>query len=1030
MKLIRKTSLIRRQKDTVVHCEIELCEFAGAPDRYLVNLRQGRTGEEWRESTRTPQPVDLPSAETLFALAVVERMAQGFVDPAAPVSPQASAAPSANQEPRPAAPTAPQPTDADRILLARLEQRSWKSLKQPQRNRTIWRIGERRLRAAVPELVELIQRGDAMQDYCIAWAIGRCGDRGAAQAMQELHVRGSTDAVRRIALQAWLMLSDEAARRERATALIAAWPEALRSAWAAEDETAIVNMAASETGWRDLPFATWLEQLDQIALDAPMGRRILLALLRIVSMRVGAFRAVRHIYKAAEMRADGDIFGLLQRRFETTQHAAGDYVWVQGRYRSFAEEGARADSTVAYGIRTRTYLLLRGWRTLRRLGMDRDPDFVPMALGALSALDDRDAGNDRRALDRYGHWHLFNRLLRAQGGWRHSRSGRRWYRVGPAAADSSRTEAFPEIWDEHPDALLWLMQNSRAEGVHAFAARALSDNAAYCAAMSQDTLRGLLRSPYLPSARFAFQVARQRFEPGVPDADWLMLLVQSTLPEANQYALDCISRDPVRYAADTLLVATILCSPVEAVRLHGRLLCQSALTLAGQPAAIALQLLDWLDHCGDIDDAEALVPAIASDLTWIIDNPLRAAAADAPYNRVLALTAHRLAAVRILACHWLLLHSAPPSALPASTLATLLRDPDVNVRGMGVRLFGALPDHLLSAQIDLIASFATHPDAAIRRGIDAVIERLAANDPAFAASILPVLLDALFRGETGDGLHTDLLAWIDGPLRLAPELNDPHLLQRLLAARSKGAQRLGAALIGRVQPAQFDVADWASFGRNQNANVRQWAYAAFSAHPEQARAQMEAALRLFDSKFDDTREFATQFFSTAFTREDWTPLLLVNLCDHLDPAAQRFGRAMITTHFDVADITEYMLKLSQHPSANMQLFVSAWLESASGGNVERLRRLEPYFLSVLSQVNRGRVVKTRVQAFLREQAALSEDIAAFVAQVFARQVVTVAIADKAQYIEGLRAIQERYPRLPAVMTIHAPPVLSTARGTP
>ncbi|HEY0584770.1 MAG TPA: hypothetical protein VGD52_01440, partial [Pseudoduganella sp.] len=76
MKLIRKSSLVRRQKDATIHCEIELCEVAGAaagaPSRYLVNLRQGRTGEEWRESTRTPQPVDWQAAETLFELALIE----------------------------------------------------------------------------------------------------------------------------------------------------------------------------------------------------------------------------------------------------------------------------------------------------------------------------------------------------------------------------------------------------------------------------------------------------------------------------------------------------------------------------------------------------------------------------------------------------------------------------------------------------------------------------------------------------------------------------------------------------------------------------------------------------------------------------------------------------------------------------------------------------------------------------------------------------------------------------------------------
>lgn len=57
MNLIRTTSLVRRQKDGIVHCEIELCLAPGTFDRYLVNRREGRMGEEWRETTWTPRPV-------------------------------------------------------------------------------------------------------------------------------------------------------------------------------------------------------------------------------------------------------------------------------------------------------------------------------------------------------------------------------------------------------------------------------------------------------------------------------------------------------------------------------------------------------------------------------------------------------------------------------------------------------------------------------------------------------------------------------------------------------------------------------------------------------------------------------------------------------------------------------------------------------------------------------------------------------------------------------------------------------------
>jgi hypothetical protein len=470
----------------------------------------------------------------------------------------------------------------------------------------------------------------------------------------------------------------------------------------------------------------------------------------------------------------------------------------------------------------------------------------------------------------------------------------------------------------------------------------------------------------------------------------------------------------------------MLVSPRQPVRRAAWILCQAALALPGQAQAIVLALLDWLDDSADLDAAPATVAAIGADLARALELPLRTAAAQAPFERLLQLLRHPLAAVRVLAGRWLLLGGAAAS-LPAAVLTALLRDSDADVRAIGVRLFGALPDHVLAQQLDLVAGFARAPDAAVRRAVDPVVARLGAADPALRAALLASLLDGLFRSESGDGMHADLLAWVTGPLARDPALDDPDLLRRLLAARSKGAQLLGAALVERFDAAQFDVADWAAFGRNQDVRVRRWAFAAFEAHPARVRAQLEAALRLFDSGFDDARAFAIEFFGSSCTGADWTPRLLLDLCDHPQPAAQRFGRAMLTAHADAADVAELVLKLGQHPSAAMQLFVSAWLEDACAGDVGRLQRLEPYFLAVLSQVQRGRVVKNRVQAFLRAQAMLSPEIGAFVARLFARQVVTMAIGDKAHYIDSLRAIQAQYPQLPAILDVQAPPSRAPAR---
>ncbi len=896
---------------------------------------------------------------------------------------------------------------------------------QRERSRTIWRIGELRLLAAVPALVDLIERGDAMQDYCIAWAIGRCGDGGALIAMQELRARSRHEAVRRMAHQAWLTLAGPAALASHAATLLETWPAAVRAAWATQDENRLLALAAGDDEWQVLKKADWLEQLYEASLAEPLARRVLLAHMKTMRLRPGTFRAVRRIYKAVELRADAELFGLLHQRFELSPPTTtASMAYVQRRYLPYAKAAAQPDSEVAYSSRTRDYLRRRGWRTLRRLAQDDGDAYIAMALGALAAMDDSDAGQPAlragRAYGPYSHWMLFNRMLRAHGPWRSNRHGTSWYQERAILPCDQRQEAYPELWDAHPDALLHLMRHSRCAGVHEFAARALYDNTDYCAQLPMAALRELLFSAYQATVRFAYLAARRRFEPGLPPAEWLLLFIRSALEEAVQYVLDCIASDPAHYAADALLVAAVACSPSPLARRHARLLCQCTLSLPGKPEQTVLHIIAWLADCGASDETEQKVSAIAADLAWLLEHPLRAAAAHAPYDALLPLLAHRMAAVRALACQWLAWHATPATMLPPATLAALLRDPDTAVRSHAVTLFATLPNHVLTAQADLAGVFATSADAAVRRAIDAAIARIAPTDPAFRDALLATLLDSLFRTEAGDGAHADALGWIAGPLRQAPALADTALLQRLLSARSKGAQQLGALLLPGFDAQQFDVSAWAAFGRNPVASVRQWAYAVFRAHPEHARARLEDALRLFDSRFDDTREFAAAYFAAICTRDDWTPLLLVSLCDHPEPDAQRFGRAMITEHFDVADITDTIAKLSQHPSAGMQLFVSDWLESASAGDIGKLQRLEPYFLSVLSQVNRGRVVKRRVQDFLSRQAAQSEDIAVYVAHLFARQVVTVAIADKAQYIESLRTIQQRYPHLPAVMTIQAP----------
>jgi hypothetical protein len=72
---------------------------------------------------------------------------------------------------------------------------------------------------------------------------------------------------------------------------------------------------------------------------------------------------------------------------------------------------------------------------------------------------------------------------------------------------------------------------------------------------------------------------------------------------------------------------------------------------------------------------------------------------------------------------------------------------------------------------------------------------------------------------------------------------------------------------------------------------------------------------------------------------------------------------------------------------------------------------------VLSRVNKARVAKSRVIAFLTSEALKSEEAARVVAALLARQSATVAIGLKASAIEAMLAIRRAYPDVPLPLQV-------------
>ncbi len=1074
--MIKLVKLVRMQP-TERHCEIELSEAPqneGAVPLYLVNVREGQPDAEWQESTRTPFPVTLGQAETLYAQVLASKLEQGFLDTSAPPAIQAiPAIPAANDEVKADAmqwghssQTLVQKINKpasvsgqEKILLDRLPPRAWSGMSRAERSRTVWRIGERRLPAAVPRLVELLGSADAMLDYCIAYAIGRCGDAGAKLAMHELSQRSKEAHVKHMARQAWLALATPEEAQQYAQALITQWPADLQTAWQQAQQAAELQKGMDEVllallsakAWKDWRHDDWLEQLDIIAETgiSALARPLLLQQLTNLPVNLLVFRAFRHLYKTAEFRADAELFGILHQRFEKAWplfllSSNTSYVYLERRYVSYADEVKKPQTRVAYSSLTRDYLRRRTWRTLRRLGELESAEFTSMATGVLLACDDAHAGKPQiqrlvnwnyqsrsyttelRFLSPYASWMVFNQLVHQHDSEvKTSRTALKWWIS--ATTDNldypprtKRQEAFPKLWDAAPEKLLYLMQHSLCHGVHVFAARALADNQAYCQQLSIEQLQGLLQSAYLPTKEFAFAIVKQRFAQQTPDLNRLMILLATDYQPAAEFALGFIRKTPELYAQEAGLIVAMITSPSQGVRETCRLLAHG--TTAATRQIILSRLSIWARQATmPANQADAL----RDDLQWLIQHVLAAQVALLP-DQDIAVWCDLLKATNFwqqaLATDILLAHPAGIAHVSPLTLRDLLQDADPGRQSLGSRLFAALPADVLRQQPDLVATLATALDARVRAAMTPVITQLA-NDTVFSEKLLAHFIDVIFRSDNADGeesVHADIINWCSGPMLTATLAQPVDMQWRLLQARSKGAQELGAMLLIQVSgtlAASLSVLQWALLGRHAVLQVRLRAQHYFNQHVPEVRANLNDALRILDTRWPETRSFAADYFSRNISADEWSLSQLLALCDHQQAAIQRLGRQLITRHFRVEDAAEYVLSLSQHPSANMQLFVSQWLEQSVQTYsdmqiaLQHLQHLRPYFLSVLSHVNKARTVKNRVIRFLQDQGLLSAAHAQFVAQIFTRQVLTVAIQDKAQYILGLTQLQAAYPAL-------------------
>lgn len=174
---------------------------------------------------------------------------------------------------------------------------------------------------------------------------------------------------------------------------------------------------------------------------SPYARVCLIEVIRRVPFVYGPWKALKALYKAAEAKKDYEIVAEIAARLDA--------------------ERINTNNPLMMSAATRTYMVLRGWRYLRKLGQQLPILYPEVALRYLAAYPDT---------TNWASTWIFNHIVFHNKKHIYGRTS-----FGSIRQTESLTQyrAFNELWRRNPEPLLRLIVLARAERVRQFAAEGL-----------------------------------------------------------------------------------------------------------------------------------------------------------------------------------------------------------------------------------------------------------------------------------------------------------------------------------------------------------------------------------------------------------------------------------------------------------------------------------------------------------------------------------------------------------------------------
>lgn len=567
------------------------------------------------------------------------------------------------------------------------------------------------------------------------------------------------------------------------------------------------------------------------------------------------------------------------------------------------------------------------------------------------------------------------------------------------------------LWNQLPQSYVQLLIEAELEEIHEFAASGLTTHPDYHQLkqkLDKEVYKKLLVSPYPIPARLGYTLATERYAGIQPDGDLVSAMLQSSLTDARNKGMEWGNTYQYAYAQQTEFIASLVFLREAAARSWAQaFLSNNHINAEIRQAAAGKAIATIIGIESMQEDTEAYVAGAKESLfAWFAPEVQQV-----PLTVIADMLLHPVPPVLLLGLQLLKANQQPINAgsLSHSLVAGLLQHPYAPVREAGIELVNVLEPAALMKFHEQVLAACLSEHRNVRQHIARLVGRMAKYDKTFGDEAATILMPYLLRKELYEGLHDDV-----GRL-LCNELSD-HLQQanketalNLLYGNYSAAQNVGVVILEKyTQPDQLTIPQVIALGGHENISVRQWCWRFYDQQLARIRFEKEAAVKLLESKWDDSRAFAMKYFREHFTDADWTPEALITLADSVKPDVEAYGRELITRFFNSDHGHQYLISLSQHPSEKMQLFATNYLERFAADDVNRIASLEFYFRSVLTRVNKSRVAKNRIYYFLLTEGRKSEEAAKIVSGILSDISATAAIGDKAKCIEVLLQLKALY----------------------